>query len=57
MTIATADRLAVHRSGIELRAHSRTLEPRGDHALVRPAGDAEDSDGWQDWPPDESVVD
>jgi len=56
MTITTVDRLAVHRPGAESRARCRALETRGDRAPVRPNADSNDSDGWQDWPPDEGVV-
>ena len=56
MTITTVDRLAVHRPGAESRARCRVLETRGDRAPVRPIAESNDSDGWQDWPPDEGVV-
>jgi len=54
MAIAEADRLAVHRLRAESRARCRTLKTRGDRAPVRPIADDDDSDGWQDWPADES---
>ena len=45
---------AVHPSGADSAVGLRSLEAHSDPAPVGPLADGNDSDGWQDWPPDES---
>ena len=47
---------ALHRSGTDPAVGFCARETHSDHAPVGPISNGDDSDGWQDWPRDESVI-